>query len=104
LSYLRASFQAMTASRSFREYVTPCSPAATRAYCCVMVEAPCVSPPVMLFHAARTTPPKSMPSLVQNVWSSAATIDCFTASFISSYASRVRFSEPSLAIWVCPSA
>ena len=45
-----------------------------------------------------------MPSLVQNVWSSAATMACLTASFISSSLSSVRFSVPSLAIGVLPSA
>ena len=45
-----------------------------------------------------------MPSLVQNVRSSAATMACLTASFISSYGRMVRFSVPSFAIGVLPSA
>ncbi len=45
-----------------------------------------------------------MPSLVQNVRSSAATMACLTASFIWSYGRIVRFSVPSFAIGVLPSA
>ena len=94
----------MTASRSLRDTVTPLRSAATRAYCWVMVDAPWVWPPETLFHAARSTPQKSMPLLVQNVRSSAATMDCLTASLISSYVRIVRFSTPSFAIGVFPSA
>jgi hypothetical protein len=104
LLYLSFNFQAITASRSFREKVTPLRSAAMRAYCWVIVEAPWVWPPLTLFHAARSTPAKSMPLLVQNVRSSAATMDCLTASFISSNLRMVRFSAPNLAIGVLPSA
>ena len=75
-----------------------------RAYCWVMVDAPCVGPPVALFHAARSTLERSTPAFVQKVRSSAATMACFTASFISSYLRIVRFSVPSVAIVVVPSA
>jgi hypothetical protein len=104
LEYLSSSFHAITASRSLRENVTPVRSAAIRAYCCVMVDAPCVFPPVTLFQAARITAEKSTPSLVQNVWSSAATMACLTTSFISSKERIVRFSVPSFAMGVLPSA
>ena len=75
-----------------------------RAYCWLIVDAPWVWPPVMLFFAARSTLVKSTPLLVQNERSSAATMACRTASFISSYGRIVRFSVPSFAIGVFPSA
>ena len=104
MEYLRSSFQAITASRTLREYVTPFRSAAMRAYCWLIVDAPWVRPPVRLFRAARSTLVKSTPLFVQNVRSSAATIDCRTASFISSYRRIVRFWLPSVAIGVRPSA
>ena len=75
-----------------------------RAYCWVSVEAPCRCPPLTLAQAARSTPLKSMPRLVQKVRSSAATIACLAESFIWSYGTMVRFCAPSFAIGVRPSA
>src|SRR5436305_340259 len=55
LLYFWLILTAMTASRTFRAYDTPCRSNALRTYCWVIVEAPCRLPPVTWVQDARTT-------------------------------------------------